>query len=813
MFFCGTRVGRLRRRGKRSSSSPARGGQGARAGATSTSARDPSGRHGTRQTQGDGALPGADPLDEFRRALGAGATSFLSPSEERAAAARDAARALFSRLSTSVAAEGVDLPFPELHTEGLDVEQVWMQIEMQLEPLLGKAKTALKRLRPAMQEGDAMRADRLLQLPESTAGEDDDEAPQWEPFREGVEYDVASDDEDADSDDEEAVEAADGDAGGGREGEGDLTAKFFKNPGMFNLTEMENFSLQAEEEEFERARLEERRAAKRAAGGADDDEDEDDDSEEENPLYAASDDEGSDASDSDASDSDASDSDSEDDMADLLGHTAKLAGTEAPSRASKRGAKAASKKKGKEIMFEDFFGPAPAGARLDAARLPTRTSAATGKKTCSTRSNAARWKATRRIPTMKATTTRRGASTNSARTRVTSTTTTTTTPCAKSSSANSRRNSPRTRTKTRMGLSKRRRLRRRLWRRRRDATRARASAPSAFQRAQDKLARQINTLEERALQEKTWLLKGEASAKERPKNSVLEADLEFDHVQAPPPVVSEEMTAKLEDIIKARIAEQRFDDVERVEPGLDDDRRRKTLPELDDTKSKKGLGDIYADEFVKQRAAAEGRASGLEEKEDPLVVEAKSLFKALTTKLDALSHFHFAPKPVMEEMAVKVDAPALEAEEVAPAMASDASRKAPEEIFAGGENQGGVRGSAAGDVKSEGELSKEERKAARAKRKRKAKAVGEERERVKAKRARAAEAKEKAAEEAGFTRKAPKVSMLAAAPAGGRSKSEFAKSSKVFGMLQEAKEADGAGLGGKTTSKSDGMKNRAALKL
>ena len=758
--------------------------------------------------------PGADPLDEFRRALGAGATSFLSPSEERAAAARDAARALFSRLSTSVAAEGVDLPFPELHTEGLDVEQVWMQIEMQLEPLLGKAKTALKRLRPAMQEGDAMRADRLLQLPESTAGEDDDEAPQWEPFREGVEYDVASDDEDADSDDEEAVEAADGDAGGGREGEGDLTAKFFKNPGMFNLTEMENFSLQAEEEEAERARLEERREAKRAAGGADDDEDEDDDSEEENPLYAASDDEGSDASDASDSDSDASDSDADDDMADLLGHTAKLAGTEAPSRASKRGAKAASKKKGKEIMFEDFFGPAPASASRrgpppDEDELSDREEdmfheiergEMEGDEEDSDDEgdddeeggidefgahegdlddddddddDALREELERELAEELAededededgTLEEEAAE-------------------AAAVEASARRD-------------------------------ARApSAPSAFQRAQDKLARQINTLEERALQEKTWLLKGEASAKERPKNSVLEADLEFDHVQAPPPVVSEEMTAKLEDIIKARIAEQRFDDVERAEPGLDDDRRRKTLPELDDTKSKKGLGDIYADEFVKQRAAAEGRASGLEEKEDPLVVEAKSLFKALTTKLDALSHFHFAPKPVMEEMAVKVDAPALEAEEVAPAMASDASRKAPEEIFAGGENRGGARGSAAGDVKSEGELSKEERKAARAKRKRKAKAVGEERERVKVKRARAAEAKEKAAEEAGFTRKAPKVSMLAAAPAGGRSKSEFAKSSKVFGMLQEAKEADGAGLGGKTTSKSDGMKNRAALKL
>ena len=100
-------------------------------------------------------------------------------------------------------------------------------------------------------------------------------------------------------------------------------------------------------------------------------------------------------------------------------------------------------------------------------------------------------------------------------------------------------------------------------------------APSAFQRVQDKLAKQISSLEKRALDEKTWLLKGEANASERPKNSVLEADLEFDHVASAPPVVSEEMTAKLEDIIKARIVEQRFDDVERVEPGLKDDKKRR----------------------------------------------------------------------------------------------------------------------------------------------------------------------------------------------------------------------------------------------
>ena len=112
-------------------------------------------------------------------------------------------------------------------------------------------------------------------------------------------------------------------------------------------------------------------------------------------------------------------------------------------------------------------------------------------------------------------------------------------------------------------------------------------APSAFQRAQDALARQIKTLEARALDEKTWLLKGEASAKERPKNSVLEADVEFDHVAAPPPAVSEEMTARLEDVIKARVAEQRFDDVERVEPSTRDDRGRRTPTGLTTSNPKK----------------------------------------------------------------------------------------------------------------------------------------------------------------------------------------------------------------------------------
>ena len=141
----------------------------------------------------------------------------------------------------------------------------------------------------------------------------------------------------------------------------------------------------------------------------------------------------------------------------------------------------------------------------------------------------------------------------------------------------------------------------------------------------------MDKLEAAAIGEKSWLLKGEAGAKERPMNSALETDLEFEHVMAPAPVISAEITQKLEDIIKQRIIEGRFDDVERVEP-VEERVSEKELLQLDDTKSTKGLGDIYADGNTKQKAGV-----ALGEKEDPTVAEAKKLWAMLSYRLDALS--------------------------------------------------------------------------------------------------------------------------------------------------------------------------------
>ena len=76
-----------------------------------------------------------------------------------------------------------------------------------------------------------------------------------------------------------------------------------------------------------------------------------------------------------------------------------------------------------------------------------------------------------------------------------------------------------------------------------------------------------------------------------------------------------------------------------------------------------GLGELYEEEFV---AATTAGASTAVDKQDAVRQEARNLMKDLFGKLDALSHFHYAPKPVIEEMQVRADVPALAMEEVAP---------------------------------------------------------------------------------------------------------------------------------------------------
>ncbi|KAL6509627.1 hypothetical protein OROGR_022937 [Orobanche gracilis] len=221
-----------------------------------------------------------------------------------------------------------------------------------------------------------------------------------------------------------------------------------------------------------------------------------------------------------------------------------------------------------------------------------------------------------------------------------------------------------------------------------------------------RLRSQIEKMEKANLEPKTWTMQGEITAAKRPKNSALEVDLDFDHNVRPAPVITEEVTASIEEIIQKRILEGQFDDVQKPPTLIEKAPREKK--ELDENKSKKGLAELYEDEYAQKTGLVSAALSFSDEQKK----EASMLFKKLCVKLDGLSHFHFTPKPIIEDMSIQTNVPALAMEEIAPLAVSDAAMLAPEEVFSG-----------KGDIKEETELTKADRKRRRANKKRKFKAV------------------------------------------------------------------------------------------
>ncbi|CAO3624051.1 unnamed protein product [Cunninghamella blakesleeana] len=221
---------------------------------------------------------------------------------------------------------------------------------------------------------------------------------------------------------------------------------------------------------------------------------------------------------------------------------------------------------------------------------------------------------------------------------------------------------------------------------------------STHQRQLERVQAQIDQFEQENLEGRHWTLKGEASAKARPVNSLLEEDLEFDHSVKPVPVITQETTDELEDMIKKRIADDNFDDVERKE----DPTLRPFLPskrvELVDSQSKKSLADLYEEEYTKKNTGDQSNAKdeALEKEHN----EISTMFQDLCEKLDALSNFHFTPKQAKAEMTIVSNAASISMEEIIPVNVSDATLLAPEEVY----------DKKRGEVKDKSEMDQDERK-------------------------------------------------------------------------------------------------------
>ncbi|KAI6045441.1 Mpp10 protein [Pisolithus marmoratus] len=194
------------------------------------------------------------------------------------------------------------------------------------------------------------------------------------------------------------------------------------------------------------------------------------------------------------------------------------------------------------------------------------------------------------------------------------------------------------------------------------------------------LREQIKQFETENVSKKDWVLMGEASSKSRPRDSLLQEDLEFDRIAKSVPIVTEEVVAGLEERIKARIKEGRFDDVVRRRPLDDKPFLPSRLFELQDTKSQQSLAQIYENEYMAAQAdtTTDNRDAKLKKEHD----EITKLWDGICNKLDALCNAHYVPKQPKVTITTISDVAAATLESALPTNKSVSSTLAPEEIFA-----------------------------------------------------------------------------------------------------------------------------------
>lgn len=215
---------------------------------------------------------------------------------------------------------------------------------------------------------------------------------------------------------------------------------------------------------------------------------------------------------------------------------------------------------------------------------------------------------------------------------------------------------------------------------------------------QEKAKKRIQELEAAAMEQKPWEFTGEVAGKKRPENSLLEIDADFDTLRAAAPDVSLERTVSLEDMIKQRVLDERWDS---VMPKRAPQPTANEAPELSQEKSALGLGEVYEKEFL-HRTLGVARTDEHAATRD----EAKALFAKVCRKVDALSNFSFAPRPTVPDMKVTPSVGAIAMEEVLPMGVSHADARAPSEVHAKKRGREGL-------VRSNEEASKDERKRAR----------------------------------------------------------------------------------------------------
>lgn len=200
---------------------------------------------------------------------------------------------------------------------------------------------------------------------------------------------------------------------------------------------------------------------------------------------------------------------------------------------------------------------------------------------------------------------------------------------------------------------------------------------STFEKQQRELQRQIAELEAESIAEKKWTMRGEVSGKQRQADTLLEEDLEFDRTAKPVPVITQETTESIEEIIKRRIINQEFDEIpKRIISELNNFRKSKKV-DVSEEKSGKSLAELYEDEYNGGNTANDEVSESLNKAHE----EISELFKDITYQLDSLYSSHFVPKPKEKLLDVRIETSTIAMEDAQPLTMAASNTLAPQEVY------------------------------------------------------------------------------------------------------------------------------------
>lgn len=212
-----------------------------------------------------------------------------------------------------------------------------------------------------------------------------------------------------------------------------------------------------------------------------------------------------------------------------------------------------------------------------------------------------------------------------------------------------------------------------------------SSSSSSFKKYNDKKSQEISLLENELISAKKWDMKGEVKGQERPENSLLSLSSIIERASKPLPIVSQEHTNTIEELIINRIKNDNYNDVIPKKKSITNNNNNDDDDDINNIneKSKIGLGDIYENEYV-EKMGLNNKKNG---KIDANKEEIKELFNIISKQLDALSHFHYTPKPVVNDMNIismnnnNNDMRSILIENINPTNESDANALGPEDIY------------------------------------------------------------------------------------------------------------------------------------